>query len=73
MAFKKTWDEADIVMQLRRMAAECISPHNDGFTASTIKQDMLQIKFILEDLLAACPKFSDEAEWYQRRFIDKLK
>lgn len=73
MGFKKSWDEGDIVAQIRRMAAECRSPYNDGFVASSIKQDLVQIKFILDDLIESCPKFTGEDEWYHKRFVDKLK
>lgn len=73
MGFKKSWDEADIICQLRRMAAECRSSYNDGFTASAIKQDLVQIKFVLDDLLESCPNFVGEEEWYHKRFVDKLK
>jgi len=73
MGFKKSWDEGDIVAQIRRMATECRNPYNDGFTTSAIKQDLVQIKFILDDLLESCPKFAGEEEWYHKRLVDKLK
>lgn len=73
MGFKKSWDEGEIIRQLRTMARECSSPYNDGFTSMYIKQDLIQIKFLLDDLLESCPKFQGEEEIYHARLVDKLK
>lgn len=73
MGFKKSWDEGEIVRQLRAMARECSAPRNDGFTAMYIKQDLIQIKFLLDDLIESCPKFVGEEEIYYARLVDKLK
>ncbi len=71
MGFKKSWDEGDIARQLRTMARECSAPQNDGFTAYYIKQDLLQIKFLLDDLIESCPKFAGEEEIYHARLVEK--
>jgi len=73
MGFKKSWDEGEIISQLRKMAVECKSPYNDGFTAMYIKQDLLQIKFLLDDLIESCPKFVGEEDIHHARLVDKLK
>lgn len=73
MGFKKSWDEGEIVRQLRTMARECSAPQNDGFTSMYIKQDLLLIKFLLDDLIEDCPKFAGEEELYHARLVDKLK
>jgi hypothetical protein len=73
MGFKKSWDEGEIIRQLRIMAGECMSPYNDGFTGLYIKQDLLLIKFLLDDLIEQCPKFSGEEEIYHAHLVDKLK
>ncbi len=73
MGFKKSWDEGEVIRQLRAMARECSAPQNDGFTAMYIKQDLIQIKFLLDDLIENCPTFEGEKEIYHARLIDKLK
>ena len=72
MGFKKTWDVVQIKGQLRSMAWSCSSPFNDGFITSDIKRDMVEIKFLLDDLLATCPKYAGEEEWYHERLLNKL-
>lgn len=72
MGFKKDWDVIDIVTQINRMSSNCASPLTDGFTAWGIKQDLLRIKWILEDALERCPTFVDEAEFVDKHDKDKL-
>lgn len=69
---KKDWDVAEIVRQLRSIHRQASSPYNDGFTASGCKQDLFQIKCIVEDLYADTPTFSIEEEWYEQRTMDLL-
>ncbi len=66
MGFQKRYNVVDIVSQINTMSYECSSPMNDGFNAWGIKQDLLRIKWILDEALARCPTFAGEAE-----FIDK--
>jgi hypothetical protein len=73
MGFNKSWDATAICTQLRRMASECKSPYNDGFTAFEIKKDLLEVKHCLEDLLEVCPQFSGEEEIHHERILRKLK
>ena len=73
MGFKKSWDAAHIKSQLQRMAIECAHPNNDGFIASGIKHELIEIQFMLEDMLERCPKFAGEEEWYHERMLEKLK
>lgn len=73
MGFKKSWDPDAICIQLSRMASECRSPFNDGFTAFEIKKDLLKVKHCLEDLLEICPTFAGEEEIHHGRLVTKLK
>jgi hypothetical protein len=72
MLTRKAWDIDSIVLQLRRMARECSNPCNDGYVASGIKQDLLQVKFMLDDLIEDCPTFQTDEEIYHKRMISKL-
>ena len=59
MGFRKNWDVADITTQLHALARECSSPYNDRFTAFYAKQDLYQIKAIVDTALAESPDFGD--------------
>lgn len=78
MGFKKSWDAAEVTSQINNMARECRSPYNDGYTGWYIKQDLHQIKFVLDEALRNCPDFGTmEQEWLteqeQKRIIKILK
>jgi len=70
---KKDWDVGEIVRQLRSIHRQASSPFNDGFTASGCKQDLFQVKCILEDLYADTPKFANEEDWEKERTLELLK
>lgn len=75
---KKNWDVSDITQQIHNIARECNSPYNDGYTGWYIKQDLYQIKFILDDIIQSCPNFGKtEDQWLteqeKKRIIKHLK
>lgn len=67
---KKTWDVADIIRQLRSIHSQVNNPHNDGYTASGCKQDLFQLKCIIEDLYDDTPTFVNEEEWLAKRTLE---
>lgn len=78
MGFKKSWDVADIVLQIQTLARECRSPYNDGFVAWGCKQDLLALQELINEALKESPFFGDmEIEWLkereQQRIIKILK
>ncbi len=77
MSFIKRWDVADISRQINTATAECSSPYNDGFVCWGIKQDLYQIKYLLDEALKRCPSFAGEDEWLreqeQKKIIKILK
>lgn len=72
MSFIKRWDVADIVQQIQRATAECTDPRNDGFVAWGVKQDLYQIKFMLDEALKRCPEFSPESDWLREQEKQKV-
>jgi len=70
MGFKKNWDVIDIVSQINIMAMECKSPYNEGFLAWGIKQDLLRVKWLVDDALNRCPKFAGEDEFVEKHEQD---
>lgn len=63
----------EAVIAIRRCAAEASSPYNDGWTASDCKKKLVELKWLLEDLIEMCPTFSGEEEWEQERLVQLLK
>ena len=75
---KQSWSVEEIATQIHALARECSSPYNDGFTAFSCKQDLYQIKFLVDQALNNSPNFSSlEEEWLteqeQKRIIKILK
>lgn len=68
MGWNKRWDVADIVQQLHRAELEMNSSYNDGFTAWTCKQDLYQIKFIIDEIFKSANTFGDiETQWLEEQ------
>jgi hypothetical protein len=78
MGFKKSWDIAEISIQIHSLARECASPYNDGFTSFECKKDLHQLKNIIDHALSESPDFGEmEQLWLQeqekKRIIKILK
>ncbi len=73
MGYRKDWDMNVLKHSLWIMGHECASPRNDGFTAFEIKKQLLELKFLIDDLLEDCPTFVGEEDIHHQRMIDKLK
>jgi hypothetical protein len=72
MGFKMSWSVSKIKGDLQMMTYECRHMRNDGYTQFAIKKDLMEIKFLLDDLLETCPTFVGEEEWVHERLINKL-
>ncbi|CAB4137687.1 hypothetical protein UFOVP328_53 [uncultured Caudovirales phage] len=73
MGFIKRWDVDDIATQLHRMGTEAASPYNDGWTASTCKYELYQLKCLIDDIYRKLPTFAGEDEWEKQRVAELLK
>jgi len=62
---------------IRRSLTEISSAYNDGFTASTCKQELFQLKYWLDARYEQLPKFSGEEQWLknleQQKIMEILK
>ena len=58
---------------IRKSLGEIHSPYNDGFTSSSCKQELYQLKCWLEDEYHRLPKFTGEEAWEQHRLVNILK
>ena len=64
---------SEAVLVVRNCAGEACSAYNDGWIAMSCKKDLVELKWLIEDLLAECPTFVGEEEWEQQRLIELLK
>lgn len=53
--------------ELYKLYSEIKSPYNDGFTSWGLKQEMYEIKFLLDRLIKECPTFVPEEEWLEEK------
>ena len=60
MSFIKRWDVDDIQRQIDACAAEVNYVKHDGFTQWYCKQDLIRVKYQLDEILRTAPKFADE-------------
>lgn len=67
-----SWSVSRIKGDLQMMTHECRYHGNDGFTQFGIKKDLIEIKFLLNDLLETCPTFAGEEEWLQECLNKRL-
>ena len=58
---------------ISKSLGEIHSPYNDGWTSSSCKQELYQLKCWLEDRYQALPTFSGEEKWEQERLVEILK
>ncbi len=63
MGFQKRWDVGEIQRQINACSAQVNSPYNDGFTSWACKQDLLIVKYQLDELLRSTPKFAPEEDF----------
>ena len=57
MSFIKRWDVDDIQRQINACAAQVNNTYNDGFTAWYCKQDLIRVKYQLDEILRNASKF----------------
>ena len=73
MGFRQPGDSDSIIAQLGALASNANSPYNDGYTASSCKHDLYQLKCLIEDIYRKLPVFVGEEEWEKERLAEILK
>jgi hypothetical protein len=58
---------------IRTSLTEIATPYNDGWTSSSCKFELYQLKCWLEDEYAKLPTFTGEEQWEQERLVNILK
>jgi hypothetical protein len=77
MGFKYSYNIATAAREINAAAYDACDNKLEGFTQWGAKQDLYRLKWILEDALKRCPKFSIEDEWLReqskKQLIEVLK
>ena len=68
MGFIKRWDLGTIQDQINACSSQMKNGYNDGFTQWHCKQDLLIVKYQLDEILRTAPKFAGEEE-----FVNELE
>lgn len=68
----KHWNVEDIVRQINSAYYACSDPRMDGFVTWGCKQDLYQIKWILDEALRKCPTYAGEEEWLREQEKDRV-
>lgn len=72
MGFRKP-EMGDAYKAIRQSLSEIHSPYNDGFSASSCKQELYVLKCWLDDAYKELPTFAGEELWEQNRILELLK
>jgi len=62
------WNINHIKQEIWKIKFACTDPRMDGFVTWGHKQDLIKLKYFIDDMLAECPTYSVEQE-----FIDELE
>ena len=72
MGFRKDWDLNAIKHGIWAMRHECTSSYNDGFVAWGVKQELYELKWLIDESLRKCSTFAPEAEWLKQKEQEKI-
>ena len=53
--------------RIREVISQMNNPRNDGFVAFGAKQELWEIKWMVDEALSDTPEFSTEQEWLDNR------
>jgi hypothetical protein len=63
MGYEKNWDIGSIVYQIHAVRSACTNSYSDRLASFRAKQDLYQIKWIIDEALKECPSFAEEDAW----------
>jgi hypothetical protein len=72
MGHNRNYDVGNIINQIRLVEAECKHPYTDGYVAWGAKQDLYQLKWLIEQSLRNCPTFGPEPDWLKEQEKKKI-
>jgi hypothetical protein len=77
MGYIRDWDMNAIRHGIWMMRDEMNNPRNDGFVTWGVKQELYQLKWLVDQTLDEASTYAGETEWLreqeQQRILDILK
>ncbi len=67
MGFRLHHSISEIISQIKYAQYTCSDLRTDSYTSWGIKQDLYQIKWIIDEAIRKCPVFSPEEEWLREQ------
>lgn len=67
------WSIKEIQNQIFRILWAANDPRQDGFTTWRCKQDLYQVKFMVDQALAKCSTYAGETEWLEQQRKEQEK
>lgn len=67
MGFKLQHNISEIISQIKYAQYTCSDIRTDSYVSWGIKQDLYQIKWIIDEAIRQCPVFSLEEEWLREK------
>jgi len=64
---KRDWNKSDICNEISKITWAANDARMDGFVTWGCKQDLYEILWFVEDELAKCSTYEDEAEYVKKR------
>lgn len=71
MNYQSVWDVNDVIHQLFSASIQCQHSSNTA-EAWGLKQDLYQVKWLLEEYLKNCPNFPNESAWIKRQEENRI-
>ncbi len=72
MGYTRSYNVAKAAQEINAAAYDATDSRMDGFICWGAKQDLYRLKWVLEDALNRCPKFSVEDDWLKEQEQTRL-
>lgn len=72
MGYTRSYSITKAAQEINAAAYDATDSKMDGFICWGAKQDLYRLKWILDDALARCPKFSPEDDWLKEQEKERL-
>lgn len=67
MGFKLNHNISEIISQIKYAQNMCSDLRTDSYVSWGIKQDLYQLKWIIDESIRRCPIFTPEEEWLRKQ------
>tara|TARA_R110000868_G_scaffold146954_1_gene368074 strand:- start:254 stop:493 length:240 start_codon:yes stop_codon:yes gene_type:complete len=72
MGYTRSYSVTKAAQEINAAAYDATDSKMDGYTCWGAKQDLYRLKWLLDDALSRCPKFSVEEEWLKEQEQQQL-